>query len=111
MPIDTDVTLSPGWWFKRLLQELGKRQQRYDLLDSYYRGDPPAPWGPENCSAAFRKFQLKARANWANLIVEAVRERQVPVGFRTGAEGDDFGDAEAWRICTTGRSCPCPTPT
>lgn len=98
MPIDTDVTLSPGWWFKRLLQELGKRQQRYDLLDSYYRGDPPAPWGPENCSAAFRKFQLKARANWANLIVEAVRERQVPVGFRTGAEGDDFGDAEAWRI-------------
>ncbi len=98
MPIDVSVPLSPGWWFKQLLAELGERQARYDLLDSYYRGDPPAPWGPENCSAAFRKFQRKARANWASLIVEAVRERQVPVGFRTGADGDEFGDAAAWRI-------------
>ena len=98
MPIDTDAPLSPGWWFSRLLAELGARQARYNLLDAYYRGDPPPPWGPENCSAAFRKFQRKARANWASLIVEAVRERQVPVGFRTGAGGDEFGDAEAWRI-------------
>ena len=98
MPIDTDAALSPGWWFKRLLAELGSRQGRYDLLDSYYRGDPPPPWGPENCSAAFRKFQRKARANWASTIVNVVHYRQVPLGFRTGADGDEFGDAEAWRI-------------
>jgi hypothetical protein len=39
-----------------------------------------------------------ARTNYAELVVEAVRERMTPVGFRTGAEGDDLGDSEAWRI-------------
>ena len=64
---------------------------RYDLLDNYYRGEPPLPMGPENCRATFRRFQKKARANWASLIVEAPRERMKPVGFRTAAEGDELG--------------------
>jgi hypothetical protein len=39
-----------------------------------------------------------ARTNYAELVVEAVRERLKPVGFRTGAVGDDNGDKDAWRI-------------
>lgn len=96
--IDTTEPTSPGWWLKRLMEELQRRRMRYDLLDNYYRGEPPLPMGPENCRATFRRFQKKARANWASLIVEAPRERMKPVGFRTAAEGDELGDAEAQRI-------------
>jgi len=89
---------SPGWWFQKLLPELVARRRSYDVLDAYYRGDPPLPWGPENCKDVFRKFQRKARLNLASVIVEAVRHRQVPLGFRTGADGDEYGDDAAWGI-------------
>lgn len=90
--------MSPGWWLARLMRELGEKQARLNLLDSYQKGDPPNPWGPSNCREIVRNFQKKARANFASLITEATRERMVPTGFRTGAEGDENGDREAWRI-------------
>ena len=96
MPID--ATTPQGAIFARLLKELGARQDRYCQLDDYYRGDAPLPEGAENCKPAYRSFQAKARTNFAALVVEAVRERMVPTGFRTGAEGDDISDADAWRI-------------
>lgn len=98
MPIDTQTPNSDGWWLKRLLDELSKRQERFNLLDAYYRGDPPLPSGPDAWKSAFRSFARTARANWASLIVEAPRERMQPVGFRTGAAGDQLGDQEADRI-------------
>lgn len=98
MPIDTQTPLSPGWWLKRLMLELGEKQVRLNLLNDYQRGEPPTPWGPANCRQVVRDFQKKARANFASLITEATRERMVPTGFRTGAEGDENGDREAWRI-------------
>lgn len=98
MPIDTTQPQSPGWWLKRLMGELQAKQQRFDFLDSYQKGDPPFPFGPANCRNVVRDFQRKARANFAPLISGATSERMVPVGFRTGAEGDENGDAEAWRI-------------
>lgn len=39
-----------------------------------------------------------ARVNFAELVVEATRERMQVVGFRTGTDGDPEADAEAWRI-------------
>lgn len=98
MPIDTQTPRSPGWWFQKLFKELGEKQERLNRLDRYYRGDPDLPEGAENCRPAYRTFQQKARTNFAELVVEAVRERMIPVGFRTGAEDDKFGDKEAWRI-------------
>ncbi|QXC59339.1 phage portal protein [Aquihabitans sp. G128] len=98
MTIDTTTALSPGWWLKRLMGELAAKQERLNLLDAYQRGDPPMPWGPANCREVVRQFQKKARANFASLITEATRQRMVPTGFRTGAEGDENGDREAWRI-------------
>lgn len=98
MPIDVSRPLSPGWWLAKLMKTLGERQTRYNLLDSYSRSDSPMPWGPENCTPAFRRFQSKARLNFAPMISGAVGERMKPVGFRTGADGDETGDKEAWSI-------------
>ena len=98
MPIDTSQPQSPGWWFLKLMGELAARQSRYSRLDRYYRGNPDLPFAGEAARAAYQRVQAKCRTNFAGLIVEAVRERVMPVGFRTGAEGDELGDAEAWRI-------------
>lgn len=98
MTIDTRTPNSPGWWLKRLLKELADRQDRLNRLDRYYRGEPDLPVGAESHREAFQQFQRKSRTNFAELIVEAVRERMQPAGFRTGADGDQLGDAEAWRI-------------
>lgn len=98
MPIDTSEPRSPGWWLAKLLRELAERQPRYDRLDAYMRGDPPLPQGPESSVEAWRRFQQKARTNFAALIVDAVLDRMEIVGFRTGADGDENGDDEAWRI-------------
>jgi len=98
--IDTTVPGSPGWWLHRLSKDLEERRPRLQRLADRYEGNGPLPAGPDNCAAAFRQFQKRARANWAELIVEAPRERMEVVGFRTGADGDENGDAEAWRIWT-----------
>lgn len=96
--IDPSVPYSPDWWFKQLLGRLNDRRPRLDRLDRYYDGRCDLPEGAEGCEEAYRRFQAKARANWSELIVEAVRERMQPVGFRTGAEGDELGDRAALRI-------------
>lgn len=100
MPIDTSQVLGPGWWLKRLMGKLESRSHDYDLLDSYYCGS--AISGPLNPSKAvrdsFRRLMQMSRTNFAELVVEAVRERMNPSGFRTGADSDDLGDKEAWRI-------------
>jgi hypothetical protein len=100
VPIDTSVPYSPGWWMHRLVTKLTDpaRQTRLELLDSWYTGEPPLPVGAENAREAYRAFQRLARSNFAELVVEAVRERMRPVGIRTSADGDETGDAEAWRI-------------
>lgn len=96
--IDTQTVNSPGWWFQRLIKRLDERQPRLERLRRYYEGDADLPEGAENCRPAYRRFQAKARTNFAELVVEAVRERMQPAGFRTGAGGDELGDAAAWRI-------------
>jgi hypothetical protein len=100
--IDTRTPLSPGWWIERLARKLTdpKRQKRFKELDDWYRGVPPLPPGAENCADAFRAFQRESRTNFAELIVTAIRERMVPIGIRTSADGDETGDAEAWRMWT-----------
>lgn len=99
MAIDITTPRSPGWWFNKLLIELLAKRPRLDRLDRYYDGDCDLPEGASsNVREAYRLFQQKARSNFSELIVEAVRERMQPLGFRTGAEGDELGDTEAWRI-------------
>lgn len=98
MPIDVETALSPGWWMLRLARKLEYKQPDLELLDRHYRGNPPLPEGAENAQSAYKAFQKKARLNLAELAVDAVLDRMIPVGFQTGAEGDEAGDAEARKI-------------
>ena len=81
-----------------LLKMLAKEQPRLNLLERYFDGDAPLPEGAEGQSRAYRRFQKKARLNLGQLAIAAVRERMMINGFRTGAEDDDNGDAEARRL-------------
>lgn len=98
MPIDTTTPLSPGWWLERQMKALAERRPHLDRLDRYYDGNCDLPEGAQNCRDSYRRFQRKARVNFAQLVVDAVRERMDPVAIRTGASGDQESDAEAWRI-------------
>lgn len=98
MPIDVETPGSDGWWLGRLAEKLNRRQRRLQVLNSYYEGDPPLPEGAENMRDAYRAFQRKARTNFAELVVEAPRERMRVNGFRTAAGGDENGDAVARSI-------------
>lgn len=101
MPIvDTDLIESPAWWLHRLGSRLlaADRRNRLDMLDAWYSGYPPLPSSAENIRDAYKWFQESARTNFAELITEAPRDRMRPVGIRTGADGDETGDARAWDI-------------
>lgn len=93
--VDASEAGSPGWWLENLGRKLASRVREFDLLDSYYRGCPPLPEGADNALSAYQRFQQKARLNFAELIVEAVRQRMLITGFRTGADGDANGDKAA----------------
>jgi hypothetical protein len=99
LPIETGKAGSPGWWLHRLVLALGERRYRYDELDDYYTGEIGVPVNTtKSVRLAYQRLMALARTNFAELVVEAVRERMVVVGFRTGAASDELGDQEAWRI-------------
>jgi hypothetical protein len=98
MAIDTTQPESPGWWLNRLMQRLVEKRGHYDLLESYYDGTNAIPVHADKAvGQAYQRLMHLSRTNFAELVVEAVRERMLPVGFRTAA-GDTLGDKEAWRI-------------
>jgi hypothetical protein len=98
MPESTEVG-SPDWWLARLMPRLAAQADRAANLDIYYRGDQTIPIAAAKAvRQAYQRLMAIARTNFAELIVEAVRERQVVGGFRTGASDDPTGDAEAWRL-------------
>jgi hypothetical protein len=99
VPTDTEPLLSRDWWLRRLGSRLGDRQARYDLLETYYRCENGIPVTANRAvRQSYQRLMRLARTNFAELIVEVVREREQPVGFRTGADDDENGDREAWRI-------------
>lgn len=100
MAIAIDEPRSDGWWLSRLAKKLGDkdRLERFNLLSSYLDGNSPLPVGADTWRDAFVKVQKHSRTNFAELIVDATRERMIPSGFRTSADGDATGDTEAWNI-------------
>lgn len=99
MTIDATVAGSPGWWLRRLFAELEANRERCDLLDTYYRGENGIPVHANKAVRdAYRRLMAMARTNFAELVVEATRERMSPVGFRTAKVADGTSDDEAWRI-------------
>lgn len=92
MAIDITEPQSPGWWLNRLALKLLDRQPRIQKLMDRFEGNPPLPHGAESAKDAFKAFQKLSRTNYSELIVEAVRERMTPTGFRTAADSDPNGD-------------------
>lgn len=96
--MDTRTPLGPGWWLARLIASLGERRAYYDLRDAYVSGSPPLPDIPHAHREAYQRLLRLARVNFAELVVEAVRERMRVVGFRSGASGDSELDSIMWGI-------------
>ncbi len=97
--IYTEEPLSPGWWLKRLMGQLIERRPRYDMLQSYYDGTNGIPaYANAAVRDAARRLMAMSGTNYAELAIEATRERMRPIGFRTGAQNDDLGDSEAWNV-------------
>lgn len=97
--IFTNEPLSPGWWLKRLMGQLIDRQPRYEKLQAYYDGTNDIPaYADAAVRDAARRLMTMSGTNYAELAIEATRERMNPLGFRTGATNDDLGDRLAWDI-------------
>jgi len=110
VPLDTETPQSPGWWIKVLTRQLNRRNDNprwtrhgvregrpgLNLLDAYFRGDPPLPEIASGWRAGFQHILRLSRMNFAELVIEPTRERMVPLGFRTAVSGDEeSGDLEA----------------
>lgn len=97
--IDTSAPQTAGWWLKRLTAKLMAEHEHYCRLERYFNGENVVPvTSPKAVRYAYTRLMDMSRMNWAELVVEAVRERMQPLGFRTGADSDELGDAAAWRV-------------
>jgi hypothetical protein len=97
--IDTQTPQSPGWWLKRLHTQLLDRRPRFDLLHSYVEGTNGIPITATKATRqAYQRLMRMARTNFAELVIEAPRERINVTGFRAGGDSDALGDRDAWRI-------------
>lgn len=105
------AVLTPGsnrYWLQRLGTQLENSRPSLDLLARYRVGDHPLPEGHERAKSAFRQLQHKARSNYTGLVVESVKERMTPIGFRTGGMGTTASDTEArldWQANSLDAEC------
>jgi len=84
---------------KRLIQKLAKSRPEHQNLDDYYTGEAACrALTSKTQREAYRRLMHYSRTNYAELVVEAVRERLKVNAFRTGASGDDNSDDDAWGI-------------
>jgi hypothetical protein len=93
---DTKTPGSPAWWLLRLGQRLTADLNRLETLDAYWRGDHPLPFGNRKMREAYRRFQQQSKTNFCKLVAESVTERLKVTGFRTGGDGSDTLDKQAW---------------
>jgi hypothetical protein len=88
---------SPEWWVKRLYQQIQKQREYFEVMDAYYRGQPPRyPWLPEQAQEEFTRLLSMTRANVLGLVVDAVAERLQVDGFRIG--DNPTADQATWAI-------------
>lgn len=102
MAVDVTDVESPGWWMKRLSAQLAARRKRLDVLDAWYRGEPPVSAGDPNY-VKYRDIIRQSQTNFASLAVDAVRERMRVRAIRTSVDSDLEGDELAWRIWKANR--------
>jgi hypothetical protein len=90
--------LTPAWWLNRLATRMWwpLHRERILLLDSWYRGEPPLPYIADDVKNSVVALLGLSRSNFAALLVEALRERVIPVGLRTMSETVDADDQAGW---------------
>lgn len=100
MILGDEVTYSPAWWLVRLAGKLLGKRERLNMLQGYLDDDQDslAPTLSKTTREAYSRLRKISRTNFAELIVEAPRERMRPAGFRTGSSGTTDTDRDAWRI-------------
>lgn len=97
--LDVKTPDSVGWWLDRLATKLDTARPNYELLNSYYDGTAAVPaMATKAVRQAYQRLMRLARTNFAELVVEALRERVQPSGFRTGGAGDEVDDKTAWNM-------------
>lgn len=96
---ETSVPGTDDWYLMRLAVQYGAGLPRLAKLRSYIDGTSALPAEASYATReAYRRFLRMHRLNLAQLAVDARVNRMKPLGFRTAAAGDDFGDAAAMRI-------------
>lgn len=94
--------LSPDWWVARLHKQLTERQPALQELQDYYSGEHPLPHLQEKARREFRRLLKMARANYMQLVVDAVVGRLQVMGIRMSST-EDAPDVRAWDIWQANR--------
>ena len=87
---------SPEWWRDRLYEKLCKRSAETKVFDDYYECEHPLPFLHEKARDPFRRLLKMSRANYMELVVDALVGRLEVAGFQSDAEGD--ADQAAWAL-------------
>ncbi len=96
---ETSVPGTDDWWLMRLAVEYGQGLPRLARLRGYIDGTSALPSeASQAMREAYRRFLRMHRLNIGELAINARVNRMKPLGFRTAAAGDDFGDTIAMRI-------------
>jgi hypothetical protein len=93
----SDPPGSPLWWVKRLYDQLQAQREHFELMDAYYRGEPPRmPWLPAQAQDEFRRLLRLTKSNYMGLVIDSMVERMQVEGFRVG--DDPAADQPTWEI-------------
>ncbi|MCY0928314.1 phage portal protein [Streptomyces sp. H27-H1] len=87
---------SPEWWRDRLYGALCKRTAETNVFDDYYECEHPLPFLHEKAREPFRRLLKMSRANYMELVVDALVGRLEVAGFQSDVEGDL--DDQAWAL-------------
>jgi hypothetical protein len=87
---------SPEWWRDRLYETLCKRTAETNVFDDYYECQHPLPFLHEKARDPFRRLLKMSRANYMELVVDALVGRLEVAGFQSDLDGD--ADDRAWAL-------------
>lgn len=82
-------------WREHARRKLDEQRLRVGLYQQYYDGEPVGIILEGRQRDIFRRLLRESRANWCELIVNAVAERLQVVGFRFG---DEAIEEQAWYV-------------
>jgi hypothetical protein len=87
---------SPEWWRDRLYKALCKRSKDTEVYDDYYECEHPLPFLHEKARDPFRRLLKMSRANYMELVVDALVGRLEVAGFQSDVTGES--DEQAWGL-------------